>query len=146
MDLLAGPEAVTRRARGAGGALGALAVRGRAGAALPAVRVAPWATIPPLAWPLRAVLGVTCAYIGIVLMKSAARAETLFRQILRQDWLRPALGGLLVGALALISPSVLSSGHMAMRARLVSPPGMELALALLCLKALATGLSIGAGF
>ncbi|MFT9442003.1 MAG: chloride channel protein [Acetobacter papayae] len=145
-ELIIGSYAFTLLAPVASATLCALAVTRLAGASLPAVTVAPSDTIPPLAWPLLAVLGVTCAYIGIVLMKSAAQAETLFRQILRQDWLRPALGGLLVGALALISPSVLSSGHMAMRARLVSPPGMELALALLCLKALATVLSIGAGF
>ncbi len=145
-ELIIGSYAFTLLAPVASATLCALVVVRLTNTSLPAVTVASSDTIPLLAWPLLILLGVACAYIGIILMKSAARAEQLFHHILKQEWLRPALGGLLVGGLALISPSVLSSGHMAMRARLVNPPEMELAMELLGLKALATVLSIGAGF
>lgn len=79
-------------------------------------------------------------------MKSVTLTESLFRRILPPLWLRPAVGGLLVGLLALISPSVLSSGHMAMREGLIMPPTLWLAIGLLLLKALASTISIGSGF
>ncbi len=64
-ELIIGSYAFTLLAPVASATLCALAVTRLAGASLPAVTVAPSDTIPPLAWPLLAVLGVTCAYIAL---------------------------------------------------------------------------------
>ncbi len=40
--------------------------------------------------------------------------EELFRKSGVPVWLRPAIGGLAVGLLALVTPAVLSSGHGAL--------------------------------
>jgi CIC family chloride channel protein len=92
------------------------------------------------------VLGVLCALGGIGLMRGVTLTEAAFRRSFVPDWLRPALGGMVVGGAALITPAVLSSGHGALRAGLdVDMPLTALAL-LLGLKAAASAISIGSGF
>jgi CIC family chloride channel protein len=60
--------------------------------------------------------------------------------------LRPALGGLAVGLLALVTPQVMSSGHGALHfSGLVSMP-LQIIAGVFVLKALASIVSLGAGF
>jgi CIC family chloride channel protein len=61
-------------------------------------------------------------------------------------FLRPALGGLAVGALALISPQVLSSGHGAIHMAAMIDSPLRNVLLLFVLKAAASMVSLGAGF
>ncbi len=73
-------------------------------------------------------------------------AERIIRSTRLPRAVRPALGGVAVGGLALISHQVLASGHGALASLLVSPlPLRAIALVLLC-KALASAISIGSGF
>src|SRR5207245_5029153 len=51
------------------------------------------------------------AALGIALMAGLASCETLLNRISLPPFVRPALGGLVVGSLALITPQILSSGH-----------------------------------
>jgi len=91
-------------------------------------------------------VGLFAAGLGIGLMRSVAFCETLLNRILLPPFLRPALGGLVVGSLALITPQILSSGHGALRlASVLDLPLREVAL-LLLLKALASVVSLGTGF
>lgn len=91
-------------------------------------------------------LGMVCALCGIVLMRGVTLVEDGFRRSRAPAWLRPAIGGLAVGALALVTPAVLSSGHSALRVMFDAPysPG-HLAL-IVALKAVASAISIGSGF
>ena len=52
-------------------------------------------------------LGMVCALGGIAIMRGVTEVETLFRRSRLPVWLRPMLGGLIVGLLSLISPIVL---------------------------------------
>jgi len=92
------------------------------------------------------VLGVTAALAGILLMRAVTLTEAAFRRSFVPAWLRPAIGGLAVGGAALITPSVLSSGHGALRAGLQTSLPLGALLMLLGLKAAASAISIGAGF
>ena len=56
-------------------------------------------------------LGLASAGLGIVVMKGVTSTEALFRRQAVPRWARPALGGLLIGAIALAFPQVLGSGH-----------------------------------
>ena len=56
-------------------------------------------------------LGIASAGLGIAVMKGVTSTEALFRRQAVPRWARPALGGLLVGALALVFPQILGSGH-----------------------------------
>ena len=66
-------------------------------------------------------LGMLCALVGIAIMRGVTIVEDLFRRSKFPLWARPAVGGLALGTLALITPAVLSSGHSAMRATLDTP-------------------------
>ena len=91
-------------------------------------------------------LGMVAALVGIALMRTVTLTETIFRRSRVPGWLRPALGGLAVGGLALISPAVLSSGHSAMRIGLTGTWSLSHLVLLLVLKSLASAVSIGSGF
>jgi CIC family chloride channel protein len=60
--------------------------------------------------------------------------------------LRPFAGGLVVGALALITPGVLSAGHASLHRLFAVENTLQAVLLLLLLKAVASAVSIGAGF
>ena len=91
-------------------------------------------------------VGLFAAALGIGVMRGVAFCETLLNRISLPPFLRPALGGLVVGSLALITPQILSSGHGALRlAAVLDRPLREIAL-LLLLKALASVVSLGTGF
>lgn len=91
-------------------------------------------------------LGIVCGLVGIGVMRGVTIAEAVFRRSRLPVWLRPCVGGLIVGLLALYSPSILSAGHAAVRRVLDGElPLMALAL-LLLLKTAASAISIGSGF
>ena len=93
-----------------------------------------------------ALLGILAALFGIAIMRGVALCEALLAKTRLWPPLRPALGGLCVGLLALITPQVMSSGHGALHfAGFVSIPLSVLATIFL-LKALASVISLGSGF
>ncbi len=91
-------------------------------------------------------LGMLCALGGIAIMRGVTVVEDLFRRSGVPVWLRPAVGGLAVGAMALVSPAVMSSGHSALRVALDAPYTLEHIGLLIVLKAVASAVSIGSGF
>jgi CIC family chloride channel protein len=104
------------------------------------------AHIEPLDYIPILALGMLCALLGISIMRGVTVTEDLFRRSGVPVWLRPAIGGLAIGLLALVTPSVLSSGHGALgRAFEVHDPVRWVVL-LVALKATASAISIGSGF
>lgn len=91
-------------------------------------------------------LGFFCALVGIAVMRGATLVEAGFRRSALPAWLRPAVGGLIVGALALWNPAVLSAGHGAVYHFLAADTGLVMAALLLVAKVTASSVSIGAGF
>ncbi len=91
-------------------------------------------------------LGVLCALVGILIMRGVTLTETLFRRSRVPAWLRPGIGGLAVGLLALVSPQVLSSGHAALALGFDAPYTLSFVALLLVLKAMASAISLGSGF
>src|SRR6202011_4902911 len=75
-----------------------------------------------------------------------ALCEALLAKAVAWPPLRPALGGLGVGLLALLTPQVMSSGHGALHfARFVSMP-LAVIAGVFILKAIASIISLGSGF
>jgi CIC family chloride channel protein len=91
-------------------------------------------------------VGLVAAGAGIVLMFGVSQCEAILTALRLPPYLRPALGGLAVGALALISPQVLSSGHGAIHMAAMIDSPLRTVLILFALKALASIVSLGAGF
>lgn len=96
------------------------------------------------------VLGLLCAGLGILIMRGVTLVERGVQATRLPRAARPALGGLLVGLLALIvSPQVLSGGHGALHLHFAEGAGRYgiASLAVLFVaKATASAISIGSGF
>jgi CIC family chloride channel protein len=91
-------------------------------------------------------LGMLCALGGIAIMRGVTITEQLFTRSQVPSWVRPAIGGLALGCLALISPAVLGAGHGALRALLTADLPVRTVLLLFVLKATASAVSLGSGF
>ena len=91
-------------------------------------------------------LGIIAALVGIATMRGVALCETLLSNSGLWPPLRPALGGLMVGLLALVTPQVMSSGHGAVHfAGFVTIPLTVVAM-MFALKTIASVVSLGTGF
>ncbi len=93
------------------------------------------------------VLALLCAAVGIAIMRGVTFVEFLFKQSHLPAFLQPAIGGVIVGALALATPHVLSSGHGALF-QLFRETGTDVTAlcAVVALKSIASAVSIGSGF
>ncbi len=95
---------------------------------------------------IAALLGILAALFGIVIMRGVALCEALLAKTRLWTPLRPALGGLAVGLLALLTPQVMSSGHGALHfSSIVSMP-LQMIAFVFVLKAIASIVSLGSGF
>ncbi len=92
------------------------------------------------------VLGVLCAAAGIAIMYGVTLTEQAFSRSRVPVWSRPAIGGLVLGLLACVTPMVLSAGHGALRAALTAELPLTTLLLLLLLKSAASAISLGSGF
>lgn len=104
--------------------------------------------VPSPAWDgylLALALGIFCALAAIALMLGVSRCENLFKRV-RWAPLRPAIGGLGVGVLALVTPGALSAGHGALHFAFSTEAPLKAVALLLVVKAAASALSLGAGF
>src|ERR1700736_4580673 len=110
------------------------------------VGVGPVGTVLGHDLAIAALLGIVAALFGIGIMRGVALCETLLSKTGIWLPLRPALGGLAVGLLALLTPQVMSSGHGALHfAGIVSMPLAAIA-AVFVMKAIASVISLGSGF
>ncbi len=91
-------------------------------------------------------LGAFCAGIGILIMQGVSFVEELARKSSIALPFRPALGGLIVGLLALVSPQVLAAGHGALHLNLAHEITIPALIGLFLLKSVASAISIGSGF
>ena len=92
------------------------------------------------------VLGAVCAGIAIVFMWSIFYAERVTDSLPVPNWLKPAAGGLAVGAIAIEFPQVLGVGYEATDAALNELFPLWLLLMLIPLKTAATAISLGCRF
>jgi chloride channel protein, CIC family len=97
-------------------------------------------------YPSFFVLGLASAGLGILVMKGVTSTEALFRSLAVPRWMRPAFGGLLIGAMALAYPQILGAGHGGIMRVLHSGFGLPLLGGLIIAKIIASAVSIGSGF
>jgi len=91
-------------------------------------------------------LGAIAAGISIATMVSVTWIERKVRQWGVPVWLRPAFGGLGVGLIAFFAPQVLGSGHGAVQEIIEGKVPLLFLLLLIPAKAIASAISVGAGF
>lgn len=95
---------------------------------------------------LYAGLGLTCAFIGIAIMRGVAFFESHIRRSFIPEVWRPAVGGLLLIPLAMITPQVLSAGHGALHIDLGAEVALRFILLVLVVKIAASTISLSFGF
>ena len=110
------------------------------------IDVGQFGAVVPADYVPAVVLGVFCAGGGILLMQGVTRVEELARKSSISPIFRPALGGIIVGLLALIDQQVLAAGHGALHENLNQSMTIPALLAILALKSVASAVSIGSGF
>lgn len=92
-------------------------------------------------------LALFCSSVGIGIMRAVTFVEVSFKRSRLPVFLQPAIGGLVLGGLALLTPKVLSSGHGALFQLFDEMDGSLAWLSLVVLlKSIASAVSIGSGF
>jgi CIC family chloride channel protein len=95
---------------------------------------------------LFALLGIVAAGFSILAMQSVTWVERALRRLPMPQWIRPAIGGILVSALAVPVPQVLGSGHGAIQLVFDGDFTLPVLLLLVTTKWIASSISLGAGF
>jgi chloride channel protein, CIC family len=93
-----------------------------------------------------ALLGLVIALFGIALMRGVYLFEVALERLKLPAVLRPAVGGVIVGLFAIVTPQVMSSGHGALRLTGMLDLPLASIATILVLKALASIVSLGSGF
>ena len=91
-------------------------------------------------------LGLGAAAVGVGAMRMAALIERAFRAVIRWRLVRPVVGGLMVGSMALYTPQVLGAGHGALGLDFYWPLTAAELATLIVLKLLACLVSLASGF
>jgi CIC family chloride channel protein len=92
------------------------------------------------------VLALLVGGVGILVMRGSALFERVFARKWLPVWLRPAIGGLCVGGMAIVTPQVLAAGHGAMVLDLHRELAAGLIATIIGLKLCACLLSLASGF
>ncbi len=96
--------------------------------------------------PAFALLGLFCALVAISFQLMLVGADRLSRSIDIPLWLRPVIGGFLIGSIAIYFPQVLGVGYDSTDAALKQQFSLTLLLQLLLLKAVATSITLASRF
>jgi CIC family chloride channel protein len=102
----------------------------------------------PINLPLYAVLGIACGLLGIVYVRSFYGIKQVFHKFNIPNYVKPAIGGLLVGVIGVFFPQILGVGYgwlqLLMDGNFLLLPLMLLPIVLV-LKIIATSLTVGSG-
>ena len=91
-------------------------------------------------------VGLGAAALGMAVMHGVTATEQWMRRQAIPAWVRPPIGGLVVGMVALIYPRVLGSGHGGIVANLHFTSSLPYLSGLIAAKIAASAISIGVGF
>lgn len=96
--------------------------------------------------PAFALLGIGGALVALALIRGIGTVQRGCNRLHMPIWLRPAIGGLLIGVIALWFPQVLSVGYEATSGALNGALAFAVLISLLVAKWAATSLALGCGF
>ncbi len=112
----------------------------------PAFQAPPYNLVSAWELLIYALLGVLAGIASVAYARALHRTENFFdKKVPGPGWLKPAIGGLLLGALAIKLPEILGVGYGAINQALHGDMKIWLLLALVGGKILATSLTLGSG-
>ncbi|MBN1505002.1 MAG: chloride channel protein [Candidatus Eisenbacteria bacterium] len=110
-----------------------------------AFRVSAYHLVSAWEMPVYAVLGILAGIVAVVFIRSLYKCEDIFESLKVPGYLKPAVGGLLVGCVGLFFPQIFSDGYPAVNLALNDQLTLTLALALVFAKIAATSFTLGSG-
>jgi CIC family chloride channel protein len=111
----------------------------------PAFEIPSYSLVSAWEIPLYMILGVILGVVAVLFTRSLDKIEDVFDHFKMPDIMKPALGGLLLGTIAIFFPQVLADGYETIRLSLNGHIVVWLLLALIFLKIVATSLTLGSG-
>jgi CIC family chloride channel protein len=95
--------------------------------------------------PLYVVLGFLCGGISVLFTRSLGWTEDFFDNLKIPDVFKPAIGGLLLGAIGVFFPQIFADGYNTIDLALYNQMTLGLLIILVFLKVMATSLTLGSG-
>ena len=102
----------------------------------------------PISLILFAIVGVCCAGTGLLYVTSLHKITYLFKKFNIPKFIKPAIGGVLIGIIAMFLPQILGGGYNWLQAAVFDGVALfpiYILIAILLFKILATSLTIGSG-
>jgi len=111
----------------------------------PAFAVPDYSLVSAWEIPMYAVMGIALGAVAVMFTRGLDQMETVFDNWKIPTWSKPAIGGLLMGCLAIFYPQVLADGYQTIRLTLYGNMEVWLLVILIFGKTLATCLTLGSG-
>ena len=96
--------------------------------------------------PYYLVLGLLVGLVAVLYVRTLYNVEDLFERVRLPGWLKPAVGGLLLGGLLVWFPQVYGVGYSTMVQALDGHLAWQLMAALIVVKLVAVNITLGSGF
>ncbi len=111
----------------------------------PAFIVPKYSLVSAYEIPLYVVLGILCALVAVLFTRSLFLFEDISDNAKVPDIFKPAIGGLILGTLALFLPQIYADGYETTHSALAGELGMSFMVILVFAKIVATNLTLGTG-
>jgi CIC family chloride channel protein len=111
----------------------------------PAFEIPAYSLISAWEIPLYMIMGIILGIVAVIFTRCLDILEDLFDRLKTPEAIKPALGGLLVGSIAIFFPQILADGYETIRLSLNGQIIVWLLIILVILKILATSLTLGSG-
>lgn len=111
----------------------------------PAFKVPPYSFQNPLELLFYFILGIIAALVGILMIKTLYSLEDFFEKLRIPEWIKPAIGGLLIGILFFKFRYVMGVGYETMDKVFNQNAPLILMLVLIFAKILGVSLTLGSG-
>lgn len=96
-------------------------------------------------FPLYILLGLIAAFVAHAFVGILYKSEDLFEALRMPEYLKPVLGGLMLGSIAIFYPQLFGVGYETAENALLGNVALAVLLPLLVLKVVATSLTLGSG-
>ncbi|WP_456478900.1 chloride channel protein [Geoglobus ahangari] len=94
---------------------------------------------------LFAITGVACAVVAVVYVKTFYFVHDTFKKFRIKNWLKPTIGGLITGIIAIAAPQTLGMGYGFVQLALDNKLALEVILLIIVGKILATSFTVASG-
>lgn len=111
----------------------------------PAFHMPIYSLLSPTEMPFYILLGIFSAFAAHLFMHVLHFSEKLFEKWKFPNWLKPAIGGLMLGCIGYFFPQVFGSGLHPIEQALHGDLALYLLVSLIFLKMIATSISLGSG-